>query len=111
VINSILTAAGIQRRSSRFLTPPAGTYAVTFDDIETDGPDPIPGTDILQPPRIYRHDVTVELYEPDMDDEAEKALEAEINARGIAWQKQDRHWLQDRQRYQVVYTFTYYETI
>ena len=109
MIESILTAAGIQRRSSRFQSPPAGTYAVYFDDIETDGPDPVPAEVPL--PQIRRHDVTVELYEPDMDDDAEKAIEAEMTARGIAWQKQDRHWLQDRQRYQVVYTFTYYETI
>lgn len=96
-----LTAAGIVFRRARFSSPPASTYAVYFDDVTTDGPDGIN--------RLFTHDVTVEIYEPTPDDAAEKAIEAELNARGISWTKQDRYWLQDEQRYQVIYEFTYIE--
>jgi tetratricopeptide (TPR) repeat protein len=40
-------------------------------------------------------------------EDAETAIEAELDARGIPWSKQDRYWLQDVQRYQVIYTFSY----
>ena len=80
--SDILTAAGIPFRRSRFPQPAEGTFA---------------------------HSVTVELYEPAPDDAAEAALEAQLNARGIPWDKQDRYWLQAEQRYQVVYDFDYVE--
>lgn len=103
----ILTAAGVQNRRGRFPSPPDGTYAVYFDDVTVDAPDRVAlpaGEDL---PRVYFHDVTVELYEPGPDDAAEAAIEAELDARGIPWAKQDRYWLQTEQRYQVIYTFSY----
>lgn len=100
--NEALTAAGIPHRRGRFPKPPAGTYAVWTDDIDTDGPDGMP-------PRIFRHNVTIELYEPKPDDTAEAALEAELSARGLHWSKQDRYWLPTEQLYQVVYDITYTE--
>lgn len=99
MINSILTAAGLPYRKTRFPKPPAETYAVYTDDISTDGPDGLN--------RIYTHDVTVEVYEPAPDDAIEAAIEAAINAQGLPWTKQDRFWLQDPQRYQVVYEFSF----
>ena len=99
MINEILTAAGVPFRRSRFPKPPAETYAVYTDDIDTDGPDGIN--------RIFNHDITVEVYEPKPDDKAEEAIEAAINAQGLQWTKQDRYWLQDVQRYQVIYEFSY----
>lgn len=102
MVKEILTAAGIQERGSRFVKPPAGTYAVWFDDTDTDGPDGMP-------PRIFTHSVTVELYEPKKDDAAVVALEAEMNARGLHWTKQDRLWIQSEQMYQTIYEFTYIE--
>lgn len=102
MIDEIMTAAGIQGRGSRFVKPPAGTYAVWFDDLETDGPDGMP-------PRIFRHNVTVELYEPKKDDAAVTALEAELTARGLHWTKQDRLWIKSEQMYQTIYEFTYIE--
>lgn len=99
MINEILSATGVPFRRSRFLQPPAETYAVYMDDVTTDGPD---GMNM-----IFTHDVTVEVYEPKPDDETEEAIEAELNARGIRWTKQDRYWLQDVQRYQVIYEFSY----
>lgn len=99
MINAILTMAKVRYRKSRFQKPPAETYAVYMDDVSADGPD---GSN-----RIYTHDVTIELYEPKPDDEVEAAIEAAIDAHGLHWTKQDRYWLQDEQRYQVIYEFTY----
>lgn len=100
MVNDILTAAGLNHKETRFVRLPEGTHAVWFDDVTTDGPD---GYN-----RIYTHDVTVELYEPKPDPTAEAALEAELDARGLPWTKQARYWLDDVQRYQVIYEFTYY---
>jgi hypothetical protein len=101
VIKKILTAAGVEFRRARFLKPPAGTYAVYMDDITTDGPDGINC--------IFTHDYTVEVYESTPDDAAEEAIESTISAEGLKWTKQDRYWLQDEQRYQVIYEFSYIE--
>ena len=100
MIETILTASGIKFRRTRFPKPPAGTYAVYMDDVTATGPDNMPA-------RIFTHDVTVELYETQPDDAAEAAIEAAIDAQGIPWTKQDRYWLQDVQRYQVIYEFSY----
>lgn len=102
MVTEILAAAGIKERGSRFLKPPAGTYAVWFDDITATGPD-------LAPARIFTHDVSVELYEPKKDEAAVAALEAELTGRGLEWTKQDRFWIQSEQMYQTIYEFTYTE--
>lgn len=102
MVKKILTAAGIKERGSRFTKPPAGTYAVWFDDIDTDGPDGMP-------PCIFTHNVTVELYEPKKDPVAVEALEAELSAAGLKWTKQDRLWIISEQMYQTIYEFTYTE--
>jgi hypothetical protein len=105
MIKEILTASGIPYRQGRFPNPPASTYAVTFDDNEVRGPDVLtPGA-----PLVVRHDCMVELYEPKPDPEAEAAFEAELLSNGIVWTKQDRYWLQNVQRYQVIYEFSYIE--
>lgn len=100
MVHDILQAAGIPYRKTRFLSPPSGTYAVYLDDIDTDGPD---GLNLIQ-----SHDITIELYEPTPDDKAEEALEAAMDTAGVRWQKQDRYWLPEEQRYQVIYEFTHY---
>lgn len=102
MVDAILTAAGVRARRGRFVKPPAGTYALWKDDIATDGPDGMP-------PMIFSHDVTVELYEPKPDDQAEAALEAQLSARGLHWTKQDRYWLTSEQMYQTIYEFNYIE--
>lgn len=101
MISDILAAAGIPCRRSRFPQPAADTYAVYTDDVSASGADNVNC--------IFAHSITVELYEPAPDDAAEAALEAQLNARGIPWDKQDRYWLQAEQRYQVVYDFDYIE--
>lgn len=99
MITELLTSAGLTFRHVRFLKPPQGTYAVWLDNIETDGGD-------NRASGIFTHNYTVELYEPTPDDAAEKALESALDAYGIQYMKQDRYWLQDEQRYQVVYDFS-----
>lgn len=103
MVNDILSAAGITHRKTRHTQPPAGTYAVYFDDVTADGADGL----VL----MYIHGVTIELYEPIPDDDAETRLENELNARGLMWSKQDRYWLPERQRYQVVYEFSYIQKL
>lgn len=100
MIKEILDAAGVQYRRSRFLKPPAGTYAVYLDDITADGPD-------CDRNRIFNHDITVEVYEAKPDDKTEAAIEAALDDHGLRYTKQDRYWLQDEQRYQVIYEFSY----
>ena len=102
MVEEILKAAGIPERGNRFVKPPAGTYAVWSDDIDTDGPDG-------QPPSIFKHDVTLELYEPKKDDAARTALEAELSGHGLHWTRQDRLWIRTEQMYQTIYEFSYTE--
>lgn len=104
MIKEILTAAGVQHRQGRFPKPHDTTYAVYFDDVERDGADPVTAEKI---PGVYHHDGRVELYEPKPDDKTEEAIEAELDARGLNWTKEDRYWLQDVQRYQVLYEFEF----
>ena len=104
MIKDILTAAGVEFAQARFITMPKGTHAVYFDDVETETADPVAS---VGTPRIYHHTGTIELYEPAPDDAAEAAIETELDARGLPWSKQDRYWLKDLQRYQVVYEIEY----
>ena len=108
MLHEILNASRIPYRQGRYLNPPEETYAVYFDDLTADGPDPIP---LPNRPYMLRHDVMVELYEPRPDTASEESIEAELNARGILWAKEDRYWLQNVQRHQVVYEFTYFEKV
>lgn len=91
-----------RHKKIRFPSPPAGTYAVWMEDIETDGPDGMP-------PSIFTHTVAIEVYEQRPDEATESALEAEMSSRGLLWTKQERYWLKPEQMYQVVYDFTYIE--
>ncbi len=101
MVNELLKAAGLSGRRSRYPAPPKGTYCVWLDDVTTDGPDGLP--------LIYHHSISLEVYEPAPDDEAEAAIEAAITAAGLQWTKQDRYWLQTEQLYQVIYEFEYIE--
>lgn len=101
MVEKILTAAGLPFRETRFQSPPKETYAVYNDEVEADGPD---GINML-----FTHEITVELYEPKPDNTAERAIEDALDAEGLHYEKQPRYWLQDQQRYQVVYEFTYIE--
>lgn len=101
----LLNTAGIPNWPARCPDPPAGTYGLYFDDVSTElGPDPVAGA-----PRLLRHDVMVELYEAVQDPATEAAFEAVLDAAGVHYEKQARYWLQNTQRYQVIYEFSYIE--
>lgn len=104
MVKDILTAAGVEHAQGRFIRMPAGTHAVYFDNIEVETADPVASEGM---PRIYHHNVTIEVYEPTPDDATETAIEAELNSRALPWTKEDRYWLKDLQRYQVIYEFSY----
>ena len=107
MIKEILTASGVQFRRSHWFKPPEDTYAVYFDDVEVDGADRVLSVPAAGLPRIYRHDVSVELYASALDPVAEAAIESAILSRGLVFHKEDAYWLQDVQRFQTVYTFSY----
>ena len=104
--SEILAAANIQARRARFLKPPEGTYAVFFEDKSVDAADRVTARGVL--PAITTHDVRVELYEPSPDDAAEAAFEEQLRFQGLNWDKTDRQWLQDTQRYLVTYSFSFF---
>ena len=60
MIKSILDAAALPCSEARFPDPPKVTYAIWFDEVAADGDD---GGN-----RIFEHDCTIELYEPEPDD-------------------------------------------
>lgn len=105
MIKTILAAAGIPAKQSRYLNPPGSTYAVYMDDTDTlSGPDPTPGA-----PLLIRHSATIELYAPTLDPVSEAAIETACAARGVHWEKQGAYWLNSAQRYQTVYDIEYTE--
>ena len=101
MIDKIMDPTGIPYANTQFSRAPAGNYAVWMDDIETDGPDGIN--------RIFRHNISLELYTPKAAPEAEEAIESQLNALGLRWTKQARYWLPLVTRYQTFYEFTYIE--
>ncbi len=100
MVTDILRAAEIPFRKTRLLKPPSGTYAVYTDDMETLGGDNLVA--------VYHHQITIELYESGLDDASEEKIQAALSDTGIHWEKQDRFWLPNEQRYQVIYEFDYY---
>lgn len=101
MIAKLLKAAKIPAKEGRYADPPKTTFAVYFDDIETDGPDGLNW--------IVYHNGTVELYEPRKDAQAEKDFENQLDAAGIKYTKSSRTWVDAIQRYQVIYEFTHIE--
>lgn len=101
MIEKLLNAAGLPCWAGWTNSPPEGTYALYLDDVTAEGPDNRSG--------YRRHDVTVEVYEPAADPNAEAALEAVLDEAGLHWTRQARYWLKDVQLYQTIYGFTYFE--
>lgn len=91
----------IPHRRTRFLKPPSDTYAVYMDDTDNSV-----GADLNN--NLVRHDGTIELYESAPDDTSEALVEGNMDALNIKYEKQDRFWLQDTQRYQVIYSFSFF---
>ena len=102
MVTEILKRAGVKYRQSRYTVKPLpDTYAVYFDDREASGAD---GVNCL-----ITHNITIEVYETIPDDKTEAAIEAALDAYGLEWSAQARYWIQEEQRYQVIYEFTYIE--
>lgn len=108
MLDEILTAAGVRHEPrGRLLRMPDETYAVSFDNIDKDSADRVGTIPSGGLPGIYHHSGMIELYETKPDPKAEAAIEREFDARGVDWEKQDRYWLPDVQRYQVIYETSY----
>lgn len=104
MLTDIKTATGVPFEETQWVgTPPAETYGIWLDEVDADGSD--------FENRIFTHDITLELYEPKKDPEAERAVEAWLNDQGLHWTKQSRLWLREAKRYQVIYEFSYIEKI
>lgn len=90
--------------------PEDAPCAIYFDDIEVTTADRVtlkhPHGGRYKLPRIYTHNFTIELYEPVPNLGCEVFIEGALDEKGITWTKQDRYWLKDAQRYQVVYEFS-----
>lgn len=102
MVKDIIKLIGVPAKRNRFAKPPAGTYIVWTDYVETDGADGMP-------PSIFKHDVSFEMYSPKPDEATEMAIESALSVYGLQWVKQDRYWLDDEQTYQTVYDFSYIE--
>ena len=105
MVKEILTGAGFVEgktfKETRFLKPPKTTYAVFMDSFTRRGAD---GLNLIKD-----HDYTIEVYAYAPDPEAEARVEAQLDARGLEFDKAERFWIQDEQLYQTVYTFNYIE--
>ena len=102
MVTEVLKRAGVKFRQSRYTAKPLpDTYAVYFDDREAAGAD---GINCL-----ISHNITIEVYETRPDTETEEAIEEALDAYGLEWSSQARYWIQEEQRYQIIYEFTYIE--
>ena len=100
MVNGMLDELVIEHRKCRFTSPPRKTYAVWFDDVESDGSDDIE--------MLWTHNFTIELYayKQDEADREEEKIEKYLAEKGIKYHKQSQYWIQSEQLYQTVYSFT-----
>lgn len=105
MVKKVLTNAGFIEgktfKETRFLKPPKTTYAVYMDSYTRRGAD---GLNLIK-----EHEFTIELYSYAPDPDAERNIEASLDNLGIAYDKDDRYWLDTEQLYQTIYTFGYIE--
>ncbi len=102
MVTKILNKANVKHRESRYTAKPLPeTYAVWFDDREAGGAD---GVNVQ-----IEHNYTIELYESKPDPVTEAAIEKALDEAGLEWSSQARYWIQEEQRYQVIYEFNYIE--
>lgn len=103
MINDILTAAGFVEgetyKETRFISPPNTTFAIYNDSYTRRGADNFNA--------ICEHDLTIELYEPRPDKDAEQRIETQLDKHNLEFDKQERYWIQEEQLYQVIYEFSY----
>lgn len=105
MVKEVLTGAGFIEgktfKECRFLKPPATTYAVYMDSYDRRGADNLN--------LIKEHGYAIELYSAAPDKQAEARIERSLDNLGIAYEKQERYWLESEGLYQVIYNFDYME--
>lgn len=99
VIDDILKSVGVPYKETMFQRTPAGDYIVYNIEVDADGSD--------DENCIFTNAATLEVYEEKSNPKLETAIEARLNATGLKWSKQSRYWIQEAQRYQVIYEFTW----
>lgn len=99
MVDEILTAAGVNHKETRFLSPQTGTYAVWFDEMTTRGADNI----LL----IEEHVCSIEVYAAKIDRTTEAKIEEQLAYRAIPYTKSDHYWLDTEQLFQTIYTFDF----
>lgn len=98
VVADILDKTGIINKETRFIKPPDKTYAVYHRSMHRRGSD--------ERNRITEEDCTIELYAYEKDCESESLIEAELESRGIEYDRQERIWIDEEHLYQTIYEFT-----
>ena len=107
MIYDILTAADIPYHSgSSPADLPASTVAYVFDTTSLDGPDRT-GRQSTAMPCVAKHQIRLELYEPQEDPNSEAALEKHLLMSGLLFTKSPREWQSNVQRYLVTYELSY----
>ena len=105
MVKKVLTDAGFIENKTfkecRFLKPPTTTYAIYLDSYEARGADNLN--------MIKDHEYIIELYSSTPDPGAESRIEASLDKFALAYEKEDRYWLESEGLYQVVYSFEYLE--
>ena len=88
-----------QYRETKFKIPPKEDYCVWNDSKRVYGAD--------KKNLIEEHNVSIELYEYSPNNDLEESIEARLDELGIAYDKQERYWLDDEKLFQIVYEFSY----
>lgn len=101
MVSEILKGLEIPYKEVRFNKTPNTSYAVFTDSKKVYGADK----------RLFliKHHVFIELYSYSIDFENEGKLEKKFAEFSIDYDKSERVWLDDEQRYQVIYDFEYVE--
>ena len=105
MVKQVLTDAGFIENKTfkecRFLKPPTTTYAIYLDSYEARGADNLN--------MIKDHEYIIELYSSTPDPGAEHRIEASLDKFALAYEKEDRYWLESEGLYQVIYSFEFLE--
>lgn len=101
MIHNILKNTGIPYKETRFNKAPSTTYLIFTDSVVRQGAD---NRNLL-----YYHHVFIELYSSSIDFESEKKLENQLDTYAIQYNKSERVWLDNEQKYQIIYDFNYLE--